>query len=265
MTAKEFFDLTYRQSLEKAELFVQKFPNWYNYLETLSVIPWNQNYIENSKVLPKRIEIDIQNIGERVDKKFLESLESIFLPENGAVYFPKTQSIAFVNKKPSFLLFLSETGKLFFSARDEVWYLEHGGAMLLVLLILNGHLNLTDNENAVFRFLDYLHAASSKSLTQQEVDSLELKISSCLDKSLGLTFETFLLVGLQDITEFGGMLDEYTKEKFELNDFSINQMALLTFLKLTMILAPKSKVWKDFLFKLLTEEPVSVKQEEEPF
>lgn len=264
MTAKEFFDLMYKPHIKEAQLFTEKFPQWYNYLETLKVVPWKQDYLEKGHVLPKRVEIDVQNIGERVDE-ILPTLLPIFIPETGACYFPKAGEIAFYSETPSFLTFLSETGKLFFSAKDDVWYVEKGGAMFLVLLILSGELELNNNEVAILHFLEYLHSASARSLRQQEVDALEFTISSLLDKSLSSPLNMLFLEGLADMGVPAAIINEYRQEKSEIGDHEVKQFEILLFLKLLIILAARSKKWKSFLVKLLTEEPVVLSQKEEGF
>lgn len=257
MNAQEFFDKNYLNVTKNAEKFREKFPHWYNFLHELEIVPYTDELHE------ERMEIlSIMN-----EKPLLDGISLEVSSYNGhfgpSYYQPKTNKLAFVHEHPSFLTFLSETGRIYFAARDEYWYPEHCGAMLLVMMILSERMKFRkiSPELAVINLLDLLSNLGAEYLGElhQKLRERDLAYKIAGHYSTRLNF--LLLEGIATFKSIGQGLQDYIKELVEFRLKEPDRHFPLQFVRYLLLLAPVSRRCRTYLMRLLGEKvPISVKK-----
>ncbi len=240
MNALEYFKKYYEKG-KLAKKFKRLFKEWYVFLEEIQVVPYDPE-LALCAPITKEHELDV--IIRDEDTNFLE-----IVPVYKGIAIPKMRQVAFLEEPADFATFLSETGKIFFAARDDLWYFQHLGGVTLTFYILKDYLKVKNGVKAVLNYLYYVHALGSNNLSDGEFfrinDELEEKISRF---ALGGKKVNMMSVIMDSLTSWEP-LREFLRGKVPENIDCIppTRSILYIYLRLSLFGVVVSKKWSKYL------------------
>lgn len=162
MTLKQLFDEYYLDTKEGKRL-VEVFPDFYQSMEEMDVIPWDKEleeiYDRNPEVIDtmEYIRIMRQNgmMTEEEAKKMLDELPRDYSSKVMGVAYIEDKTVSFRGDKvPRLDVLIHEAGHIYFKVNDLYWSSTYGGGEYLMALILNGYVK--GNEETVKNYIDML-------------------------------------------------------------------------------------------------------------